>query len=204
VVKRPRAKDLKIMDQYAGREIAGSMALLARVSTLSEEEVELLDADDLAASWKLARRGIAEWPADWPACLATLARADTFNIAPRELWRMTWGEVDFWLTQAGRFPEGGMIHGSQVLDGAASGRSGDRAGPPRADRRRWHDFRHPSVCPADAAHITRRAKRRAQPGILPDPRAPHAPGCLERIFRAAAASARQLASNVRAGVRNLT
>jgi hypothetical protein len=47
VVKRPRAKDLKIMDQYAGREIAGSMALLARVSTLSEEEVELLDADDL-------------------------------------------------------------------------------------------------------------------------------------------------------------
>lgn|GEM_PF-2048720 len=47
VVKRPRAKDLKIMDQFAGRDIAGSMALLCRVSTLSEEEVELLDADDL-------------------------------------------------------------------------------------------------------------------------------------------------------------
>ncbi len=48
VVNRPRAKDVKIMDQFEGREIGGSMALLARISNLSDEEVELLDADDLA------------------------------------------------------------------------------------------------------------------------------------------------------------
>ena len=57
VIRRPRAKDLRIMDdfgereidgvKYAARELAGSIALLARVSNLSDEEAELLDAVDL-------------------------------------------------------------------------------------------------------------------------------------------------------------
>lgn len=47
VLKRPRGKDMKIMDDFEGREISGSMALLTRISNLSAEEVELLDADDL-------------------------------------------------------------------------------------------------------------------------------------------------------------
>lgn len=49
VVKRPRAKDVKIMDDFDGRDISGSMALLARISNLDSEEVDLLDSDDLGA-----------------------------------------------------------------------------------------------------------------------------------------------------------
>jgi len=48
VVKRPRVKDVKIMDRYEGQEITGSMALLERVSNLSGEEVDLLDAEDMS------------------------------------------------------------------------------------------------------------------------------------------------------------
>lgn len=47
VVKRPRAMDLKVMDDFEGREITGSIALLARVSNLTAEEVDLLDAEDM-------------------------------------------------------------------------------------------------------------------------------------------------------------
>lgn len=47
VMKRPRAKDLRVMDQYADREIAGSIVMIAKISNLSEEEVELLDGEDL-------------------------------------------------------------------------------------------------------------------------------------------------------------
>ena len=48
-LRRPRGMDLKIMDRYEGREIAGSMALLAQISNLGDDEVELLDADDFVA-----------------------------------------------------------------------------------------------------------------------------------------------------------
>lgn len=47
VINRPRAKDIRMMDNYAGREIAGSMALLTNISNLDEREVDLLDAADL-------------------------------------------------------------------------------------------------------------------------------------------------------------
>lgn len=46
-IKRPRAKDVRLMDNYEGQEIGGSMALLARISNLDEGEVDLLDAADL-------------------------------------------------------------------------------------------------------------------------------------------------------------
>ena len=48
-VKRPRAKDVKIMDDFDGRDISGSMALLVRISNLDAEQVDLLDSDDLGA-----------------------------------------------------------------------------------------------------------------------------------------------------------
>jgi hypothetical protein len=46
-VRRPRAKDMRTIDGFEGREIAGSIALIARLSNLSEEEADLLDAEDL-------------------------------------------------------------------------------------------------------------------------------------------------------------
>lgn len=45
-LRRPRATDLKVMDEFEGREIAGSLALLARVSNLDSSEVDLLDFED--------------------------------------------------------------------------------------------------------------------------------------------------------------
>lgn len=62
VLKRPRAKDLKIMDQYDGRDIAGSIALIARISNLSEEEVELLDGEDLGDLGKLLEKKKTDGP----------------------------------------------------------------------------------------------------------------------------------------------
>lgn len=53
VLKRPRAKDLQIMDRFEGQEIAGSIALIARISNLSLDEVELLDGEDLGDLGKL-------------------------------------------------------------------------------------------------------------------------------------------------------
>lgn len=49
VVMRPRARDMKIMDKYAASPITGSMVMLANISNLDEEEVELLDAEDMGA-----------------------------------------------------------------------------------------------------------------------------------------------------------
>ncbi|MFC0686396.1 phage tail assembly protein [Novosphingobium clariflavum] len=47
VLKRPRGKDMRVMDQYEGREISGSIALIAKITNLSEEEAELLDGEDI-------------------------------------------------------------------------------------------------------------------------------------------------------------
>ncbi|WP_374410641.1 phage tail assembly protein [Novosphingobium colocasiae] len=47
ILRRPRGKDMRIMDRFEGQEIGGSIALIARISNLTEEETELLDAEDL-------------------------------------------------------------------------------------------------------------------------------------------------------------
>lgn len=47
VLKRLRGKDMRIMDQFPDQEIAGSFALLAKISNLSADEIDLADAEDL-------------------------------------------------------------------------------------------------------------------------------------------------------------
>ena len=49
VVRRPLARDMKIMDQYEDRPITGSMVMLASISNLDSDEVDLLDAEDMGA-----------------------------------------------------------------------------------------------------------------------------------------------------------
>lgn len=49
IVKRPQARHMKLMDSYADREIHGSIALLAQISNLGADELDLIDADDLGA-----------------------------------------------------------------------------------------------------------------------------------------------------------
>ncbi len=49
VVKRPQARHMKLMDSYQDREIHGSIALLAQISNLDTDELDLIDADDFGA-----------------------------------------------------------------------------------------------------------------------------------------------------------
>ena len=54
VLRRPRAKDIKVFDDHGDRSIAAVMALLVRISNLDGIEVENLDRDDLEALGNLA------------------------------------------------------------------------------------------------------------------------------------------------------
>lgn len=49
VLKRPRGKDMKILDKYEGQDVTGSLALLGRISNLTDEECDLLDMVDVEA-----------------------------------------------------------------------------------------------------------------------------------------------------------
>lgn len=46
VVKRPRAKDMALMDGYYETPMKGALVMLTRLSNLDETEVENLDAED--------------------------------------------------------------------------------------------------------------------------------------------------------------
>ncbi len=52
VLRRPKAKDLKVVDQYEGKPVAMSIALIVKVSNLDETEVENLDGEDMAGLGK--------------------------------------------------------------------------------------------------------------------------------------------------------
>lgn len=58
VVRRPKAKDLKVMDDFQAREIAGAMAMLERISTLDTIEIENLDAEDMAELGNLVGKAV--------------------------------------------------------------------------------------------------------------------------------------------------
>jgi hypothetical protein len=45
VIKRPRAKDMRALDKF-GDGVGGSIAIIARLTNLSDEEADLLDAED--------------------------------------------------------------------------------------------------------------------------------------------------------------
>jgi len=65
-LKRPRAKDLKIMDRFQGQDVGGSIALIAQLSNLSVEEAELLDAVDLGELGNLLDKPASDGPATGP------------------------------------------------------------------------------------------------------------------------------------------
>ena len=54
VLRRPKAKDMKVFDDHGDRGIAAVMALLQRISNLDGIEVENLDKDDLEVLGNLA------------------------------------------------------------------------------------------------------------------------------------------------------
>lgn len=49
ILRRPKAKDLLVMDDFADRMMAGTVAMLERISNLDKMEVANLDAEDFAA-----------------------------------------------------------------------------------------------------------------------------------------------------------
>lgn len=55
VLRRPKAKDLKVFDSQSG-DIASAMVLLERISTLDPVEVDNLDAEDMAELGNLLAR----------------------------------------------------------------------------------------------------------------------------------------------------
>lgn len=48
-LKRPKARDLKIMDRFGGREIEGAIHMIAALSGLEQLWVENMDAEDFSA-----------------------------------------------------------------------------------------------------------------------------------------------------------
>lgn len=56
VLKRPKAKDLKVFDSYGEEPIQGVLVLLTRISNLEQLEVENLDAEDFTKLGNLLER----------------------------------------------------------------------------------------------------------------------------------------------------
>lgn len=52
-LRRPKAKDLRVADQYPEQGVAMAIALIGKVSSLEPQEVENLDAEDLAGLGEL-------------------------------------------------------------------------------------------------------------------------------------------------------
>lgn len=46
-LRRPKAKDLRVIDRYDGQPIAMTLALIERISPLDNIEIDNLDAEDL-------------------------------------------------------------------------------------------------------------------------------------------------------------
>lgn len=53
VLRRPKAKDLRVVDDCEGKPVAMALALIKKVSNLEEMEVENLDAEDMAGLGEL-------------------------------------------------------------------------------------------------------------------------------------------------------
>lgn len=48
VMKRPKAKDMRVFDQHEGQDISALLAILPRITNLDVQAVENLDAEDMA------------------------------------------------------------------------------------------------------------------------------------------------------------
>jgi hypothetical protein len=62
IVRRPKAKDLMVFDQFDGKPMAGVRALLKRTVNLSDDEIDELDAEDFDALGELAAPGSKSGP----------------------------------------------------------------------------------------------------------------------------------------------
>lgn len=63
VLKRPRGKEMLLMDKFQDQPVAGSFAMLAKISNLSSEELELADMVDLEELGNLADKVKPNGPA---------------------------------------------------------------------------------------------------------------------------------------------
>lgn len=52
-LRRPKAKDLRVVDQFPEQSVAITIALIGKVSSLDAQEVENLDAEDMAGLGEL-------------------------------------------------------------------------------------------------------------------------------------------------------
>lgn len=47
IVKRPKAKDMRVFDRFEGQDVSALLAVLPRVTNLDEQAVDNLDAEDM-------------------------------------------------------------------------------------------------------------------------------------------------------------
>jgi hypothetical protein len=62
IVRRPKAKDLMVFDQYPDKPMNGVRALLRRVVKLDEAEIDNLDGEDFDALGELVAPGSTSGP----------------------------------------------------------------------------------------------------------------------------------------------
>lgn len=53
VLRRPKAKDMRVVDKFEGENVAITLALIERLTNLDAQQVENLDAEDMAGLGEL-------------------------------------------------------------------------------------------------------------------------------------------------------
>ncbi len=53
VLRRPKGKDMRVVDQFEGQNVAITLALIGKLTNLDAQEVENLDAEDMAGLGEL-------------------------------------------------------------------------------------------------------------------------------------------------------
>ena len=61
-LRRPKARDLKVMDRFDGREIEGTIHMIAALSGLEIAAVENMDAEDFGALGELLAAFMPDGP----------------------------------------------------------------------------------------------------------------------------------------------
>lgn len=71
VLNRPKAKDLKVFDNYGEEPIQGVIVLLTRISNLDQIEVDNLDGEDFSKLGNLLERFVPRGQPNGDAASAT-------------------------------------------------------------------------------------------------------------------------------------
>lgn len=61
-LRRPKGKDLRIVDRFGDQEVAATLAMIAALSNLDELEVENLDSEDVSALGNLLAAAMPSGP----------------------------------------------------------------------------------------------------------------------------------------------